>query len=102
MFIRTLNACFLVWDVRLLEFLYRFINHLITDPDCFSAFKYTDPVDVVHPTFQQQFQREFNFDPTMQTMMHIPFNAMAEWLHVSDIVARLENNYPVLCEYPKF
>ena len=102
MFLRTINACFFVWDRRLLEFLYRFINHMITNPECFSAFKYTDPVEVVHPTFQQQFQREFGFDATMQTMMLVPFNAVSEWPFISDIVARLENDNPVLRECLEF
>lgn len=74
---------------------------MIVDPECFSIYKYTDPVEVLGPTFNQQFQREFSFDSTMQTV-HAPFNAMIEWSYVSNIVAHLENNNPVLRKFPEF
>ena len=95
---RTLNACYLVWDSRIIEFLFRLLRHFILDPEYFSIFKYTEPLAVVWPEFEQQFKREFNFDSAMQTCT-APFNGGIEWEYISGLIANLEYQYPVLSRW---
>jgi hypothetical protein len=98
-FNRTLNACYLVWDSRIVEFLYRLIRHLILDEEYFSMFKYRELVEVVWPEFEHQFKQEFNFDFSMQTCTTPRFDAGAEWQWISGLVANLEYRYPVLSQW---
>jgi hypothetical protein len=82
-----------------MEFLWRFIRHMILDPESFSIYKYMDPVEVVWAEFQHQFKREFNFDPSKQLYTCPIFNAAIEWNYVSGILAELEYHNPILSEY---
>jgi hypothetical protein len=96
---RTLNACFLVWDNRVIEFLYRLLRHFILDPEYFSIFKYTEPLEVVWREFEHQFKNEFNFDASMQTCTDPNFNGGAEWQWISGLIANLEYRYPILSQW---
>ena len=96
---RTLNACFLLLDLRILEFLYRLINHLILDSGYFETLRYTEPATIVHQEFVAQFKEEFGFDATIHAQLHDVFYFEREWYVVRNILHQLEPFHPVLVQW---
>lgn len=96
---RTLNACFLLLDKRIVEFLYRLILHLILDEEYFEMLKYMEPAIVVHDEFRAQFKLEFEFDATADGQLYGPFDFNREWYSIDFILRQLEQTYPVLLRW---
>lgn len=96
---RALNACFLMLDKTIVEFLFRLIRHVILDEEYFEMLRYTDPAAVVFEEFQAQFKAEFGFDSTTNSRLHGIFDFDSEWPRVTYILYNLEQAYPVLLQW---
>jgi len=91
---RVLNACFLLYSPFLVEFLFRFLRHLIMNS--FQRFAYDLPVDIVLSEFYEQFRREYGFDASMQLVRRSDFDLVTEWQGIYPWVSDYELRYPVL------
>lgn len=96
MLTRTLNACFLSYQPRLIEFLFRLIRYLLRDTNLFEILPHSCSQADTFAEFTHQFSLEFGFDASMQVHRTDYFNASIEWLEVFNYIAQLEVKYPVL------
>lgn len=98
---RALNACFLLADARIIEFLYRLILDLILVEDYFEMLKYTEPAPVINLEFRAQFKKEFGFDATTDAIHNDNFDFEREWPIIDYILHRLELAHPVLLRWQR-
>jgi hypothetical protein len=96
---RSLNACFLLLDPRVVEFLYRLIRHLILDEEHFEMLKYLEPSRVVFEEFNAQFKQEFDFDGMAGGQLHGIFDFEREWPGIGYILHHIESSNPVLVHW---
>jgi len=92
-----LNACFLIDNPQIVEFLFRLITFLIHDEGFFRIFRYKESSSaIVIKEFERQFDQEFGFNTAMQISPLVTFDFNAEWQAVSPTLSNLESRFPVL------
>jgi hypothetical protein len=93
---RALNACFVICDSRVVNFLFRLLRHLILDLDTWSLMMPVLDQRTIHAEFIHQFGLEFNFNAAAHAEENDTFSLTHEWQQIGPILEGLENENKVL------
>jgi hypothetical protein len=93
---RALNACYLLPQIKILEFVFRLIRSYILDDDIFKTLPHSAPNHVVFEEFKEQFSKEFNLDIETYEQEYKPFDAESALLTIMPLLEGLELRNPIL------
>jgi hypothetical protein len=94
---RSLNACYLLPQNKILDYIFRVIRSYILVDEVFDTFTHAAPNDVVYDEFKQQFSKEFDFDPTPFELESERFDGeTALRTTILPLLRLLEMRYPIL------
>jgi hypothetical protein len=93
---RALNACYLLPQIKILEFVFRLIRSYILDDDIFKTLPHSAPNHVVFEEFKEQFSKEFDLDIETYEQEYKPFDAESALLTIMPLLKGIELRNPIL------